>query len=94
MGKSKRKPSSLFRVVMLTLSLSFFSMITYGSYLALDALNMVPDYRTPKDRARKALEDERAAVMEAKKQAPELYTEPVEFYLKDAIDAYEKAEDK
>lgn len=68
--------------------------LLYGSYVAVDSLGMVPDYKTPKDRARIAMEEERAAVTKAKAEHPELYTEPVEFYLRDVIDAYEKAEDK
>lgn len=67
--------------------------LAYGSFVAVDSLGMVPNYKSPKDRARAEMEAEREAITAAKQAAPELYPEPVEFYLKDFIEAYEKAKD-
>lgn len=70
------------------------SMLGYGGYNALDAVGLVPSYKTPLDVAIERLDKERTAIEKAKKDIPELYPEPVEFYLKTDIEEVERLRKK
>lgn len=95
---SKRKPKrrsakSRWPALGKSLSMAMAALLSYGGYQGADALGWIPDFKTKKQKALAALESERKKVEKAKKECPELYEHPVDFYLKDLKDAYDKAPD-
>jgi hypothetical protein len=91
--KKKRGKNSSTSYLFTCLAFTIFATTAVGLYIALDATNNLPAVKTKKEMALMALNKERKAIEQSKKEQPELYSEPVEFYLKDLQDAYERASD-
>ena len=91
--KNKRGENRFKSYLFTGLAFIIFVTLASGLYIALEATNNLPAVKTKKEMALMALNKERKAIEQAKKEQPELYAEPVEFYLKDLQDAYERASD-